>query len=283
MTSHIRAKKSLGQNFLNDDVFAQRIVDEVVPRPADCIIEIGPGTGALTRKLVEQHCRVVAVEIDTRLARELRGSLKSQNLSIITDDALSLDWDELLRNASSPAEPQRPGDGEQSRVRIVANLPYYISTPIIEKLLSLGRRLFDMTLMLQKEVADRIAAGPGGKDYGYLSVMVQYYCVATVLFDVPPSAFTPAPKVQSAVIRLTVRDRPAVEVADPGRFFALVKAAFAQRRKTILNNLKAATPTLDFNRPVEEALAAASVAGMRRAETLSLAEFAALCEALYRG
>jgi 16S rRNA (adenine1518-N6/adenine1519-N6)-dimethyltransferase len=167
-------------------------------------------------------------------------------------------------------------------VRIVANLPYYISTPIIEKLLSLGVRLFDMTLMLQKEVADRITTGPGRKEYGSLSVMVQYYCIASKLFEVPPSAFTPAPKVQSAVIRLTVRERPAVDVADEARFFALVRASFAKRRKTILNNLKAAARALEFSEPLELALKAASVAPQRRAETLSIEEFAGLCRALFR-
>jgi 16S rRNA (adenine1518-N6/adenine1519-N6)-dimethyltransferase len=140
-----------------------------------------------------------------------------------------------------------------------------------------------MTLMLQKEVADRITTGPGSKEYGYLSVMVQYYCIATKLFEVPPSAFTPVPGVQSAVIKLTVRERPAVEVSDEAKFFALVRFAFAQRRKTILNNLKAASRALEFTQPLESALEAASVAPQRRAETLSLEEFAALSWALDRG
>ena len=138
-----------------------------------------------------------------------------------------------------------------------------------------------MTLMLQKEVADRITTGPGGRDYGYLSVMVQYYCIASKLFEVPPSAFSPAPKVQSAVIKLTVRERPAVEVADEARFFAFVRASFAQRRKTILNNLKAASSILEFSAPLETALEAASIAPLRRAETLSISEFALLAGQLF--
>ena len=154
--------------------------------------------------------------------------------------------------------------------------------PIIERLLLVGRSVFDMTLMLQKEVADRITTGPGGKEYGYLSVMVQYYCIATKLFEVPPSAFTPVPRVQSAVINLTVRERPAVEVSDAAKFSALVRAAFAQRRKTILNNLKAADRVLGFTEALASALEAASVAPQRRAETLSLEEFAALSWALDR-
>jgi len=282
LTRLIKAKKSLGQNFLSDQRVAHRIIDAVSPLPTDIVIEIGPGTGALTRMLVGRSGYVEAVEIDARLADELRRSVKAENLSIVTDDALSLDWMRLMTNAKAKLHFPGPADKDRRHVRIVANLPYYISTPIIEKLLSLGVRLFDMTLMLQKEVADRITTGPGGKEYGYLSVMVQYYCIASKLFEVPPSAFTPAPKVESAVIRLTVRERPAVEVADEARFFALIRALFAQRRKTILNNLKAAARALEFTEPLESALETASVAPQRRAETLSIEEFAALSWSLYR-
>lgn len=277
----IKAKKSLGQNFLTDQRVARRIIDAVSPLPTDVIIEIGPGAGALTRLLVERGGYVATVEIDARLAGELRRSVKTDNLSIVTADALKVDWVRLIAEARSSLQALRPDAGAAARVRLVANLPYYISTPIIERLLSLGRSVFDMTLMLQKEVADRIAAGPGGRDYGYLSVMVQYYCIAANLFDVPASAFTPAPKVESAVIRLTVRERPAVEVGDEERFFALVRATFAQRRKTILNNLKAAG-ALSFTQPLETALKAALVSPQRRAETLSIEEFAALSNELFR-
>jgi 16S rRNA (adenine1518-N6/adenine1519-N6)-dimethyltransferase len=282
LTSLIKAKKSLGQNFLTDQRVARRIIDAVSPLPTDIVIEIGPGTGALTRMLVERSGHVEAVEIDARLADALRRSLKAENLSIVAADALGLDWGELITDAKSKLRFPGVADQDRKRVRIVANLPYYISTPIIERLLSVGRRVFDMTLMLQKEVADRITTGPGSKEYGYLSVIVQYYCIATKLFEVPPSAFTPVPKVQSAVIKLTVREGPAVEVSDEAKFFALVRAAFAQRRKTILNNLKAASRALEFNQPLEAALEAASVAPQRRAETLSLEEFAALSRALDR-
>jgi 16S rRNA (adenine1518-N6/adenine1519-N6)-dimethyltransferase len=280
LTSLIKAKKSLGQNFLTDQRVARRIIDAVSPLPTDIVIEIGPGAGALTRMLVERSGYVEAVEIDARLADALRRSLKAENVSIVAADALGLDWGELITDAKSKLHSLRRDDQDRKRVRIVANLPYYISTPIIERLLSMGRSVFDMTLMLQKEVADRITTGPGSKEYGYLSVMVQYYCIATKLFEVPPSAFTPVPRVQSAVIKLTVRERPAVEVSDEAKFFALVRAAFAQRRKTILNNLKAAARSLQFIEPLESALEAASVAPQRRAETLSLGEFAALSRAL---
>lgn len=278
MISLIKGKKSLGQNFLKDQRVARRIIDAVSPLPTDAIIEIGPGTGALTRMLAERTGHVVAVEIDRSLVAKLRQSTESAYVSIVTADALSLDWAELIEEAKSRLHL---ADRGRHRVRIVANLPYYISTPIIERLLAQSDRLFDMTLMLQREVADRITTGPGSKAYGYLSVMVQYYCAATKLFEVPPSAFNPAPKVYSAVIRLTVRERPEVDVANEERFFALVRAAFAQRRKTILNNLKAAAQSLQVSGPLESALEAASVAPRRRAETLSLSEFASLYKALY--
>jgi len=278
----IRAKKSLGQNFLTDHRVARRIIDAVSPLKTEIVIEIGPGTGALTRLLVERSGHVEAVEIDARLADALRRSLNADNLSIVAADALVLDWERLIIDAKGRLGLPDAADQDLRRVRIVANLPYYISTPIIERMLSVGHSVLDMTLMLQKEVADRITTGPGSKEYGYLSVMVQYYCFAKKLFEVPPSAFTPIPRVQSAVIKLTVRERPAVEVSDEAKFFALVRAAFAQRRKTILNNLKAASRAFEFSQPLESALEAASVAPLRRAETLSLEEFAALSWALNR-
>lgn len=274
----IKAKKSLGQNFLTDPEIARRIVDNVSPRETDAIVEIGPGTGALTRLLVRGSCSVTAIEIDQHLAEELRRSLKSENLSILHSDALRLDWVDLINRVKS--KHLSAGSDVEPRVRVVANLPYYISTPIIEKLLSVGSRIFDMTLMLQKEVADRITTDPGTRDYGYLSVLVQYRCKASKLFDVPPSAFTPVPKVWSTVIRLSVRESPAVQVENETKFFALVRAAFAQRRKTILNNLKAASGALRFGQPVAQALEASSVTPQRRAETLSIEEFAALFAAL---
>jgi 16S rRNA (adenine1518-N6/adenine1519-N6)-dimethyltransferase len=281
LTRFIKAKKSLGQNFLTDRGVARRIVDSVSPYPTDLIIEIGPGTGALTRMLVERSGRVEAVEIDSRLADELHRSIRAENLSIVTADALSLDWIQLITDAEAKLSGGESHLGKKARVRIVANLPYYISSPIIEKLLSLRGRVLDMTLMLQKEVADRITTGPGSKDYGYLSVMVQYHCIADKLFEVSPEAFAPVPKVRSAVIKLTVREGPAVQVANESTFFALVRAAFAQRRKTILNNLKAASGIFSFTRPLEGALEAASVAPNRRAETLSIEEFARLERELF--
>jgi len=273
----IKAKKSLGQNFLTDHRVAQRIVDAANPLRTDIVIEIGPGTGALTRLLVERSSVVEAIELDERLAVVLRRAVPATNLEIRVADALTIDWSDLISSARNKLEVP---DRDKSRVRVIANLPYYISTPILEKLLSLRRSVFDMTLMLQKEVADRITEGPGGKEYGALSVIVQYQCVASKLFDVGPSAFTPAPKVHSAVVHLTVREQPPVEVRDEAQFFSVVRAAFAQRRKTILNNLKAAAAVSKFVRPLEEALEAASVSPQRRAETLTVGEFALLTKAL---
>jgi 16S rRNA (adenine1518-N6/adenine1519-N6)-dimethyltransferase len=277
----IRAKKSLGQNFLVDAAVSRRIVDAVAPRPGDIIFEIGPGTGALTRLLVERAGLVAAVEIDRRLVNQLVSTTSANNLSIIEADALALDWDSLVEQSISSWHELNKGVASDPRLRVVANLPYYISTPIIERLIALRGRLFDMTLMLQKEVVERIASPPGSREYGYLSVLVQFYCDAEKLFDVAPSAFNPAPKVRSAIVRLALRDRPAVSATDEKRFFSFVGAAFAQRRKTISNNLKAATGTLHFVRPIEAALEASGVKPQRRAETLSLEEFGALYDALF--
>ena len=277
----IKARKSLGQNFLTDELVSRRIVDIVSPRSSDIVIEIGPGTGALTRLLAERGGYVVAIEIDARLIEELRRTMGASNLSIIEADALTVDWNSLLDDATDAWRNLHQVPSDTPRIRVVANLPYYISTPIIERLIGLRSRLTDMTLMLQKEVVDRIASKPGSRDYGYLSVLVQLYCEAMKLFEVPPSAFKPAPKVQSAILRLNVRERPAVDVSDEKRFITLVSAAFAQRRKTISNNLKAAAAMLKFNRPIEQALEQSGIAPERRAETLTLEEFGALYHALF--
>jgi 16S rRNA (adenine1518-N6/adenine1519-N6)-dimethyltransferase len=274
----IKAKKSLGQNFLADEMVVARIIESASPGPEDAIIEIGPGTGALTCKLVEHSGCVLAVEIDPQLVETLRREIVAGNFQLIEADALSVDWDQMVDAAIRFWQECCRLD-KQPRVRIIANLPYYISTTIIRTLITQRRCLFDMTLMLQEEVAERIASRAGGREYGYLSVLAQYYCRVEKLFRVPPSSFKPMPKVWSAVTRLTVRDRPAVDVCDEVLFFKLVRAAFAQRRKTVLNNLRVAD--LDFKRPVEVALKEAKLDVRRRAETLSLEEFARLFRALF--
>ena len=280
----ITAKKSLGQNFLVDSRVAARIIDAVSPLRTDIVIEIGPGKGELTRGLAARSGYVVAVEIDRRLIDDLRESLPPEKFALVEADALKVKWSELVELADAHLE-RFPGSvapaSAKRRVRVVANLPYYISTPLIERLVRARRIIYDMTLMLQNEVAGRITSGPDCKEYGSLSVLVQSYCVAAKLFEVAPSAFKPAPKVRSAVVRLAVRERAVVEVEDEDRFFALVRAAFAQRRKTIANNLKVFAGAIALPVSTDVALERARIDPRRRAETLSIEEFNVLYRALY--
>jgi len=279
----IKAKKSLGQHFLSDHQVVGRIIQAVSPQAGDAIIEIGPGTGVLTRPLSDRAGYVYAIEADPLLVAELNHDNKSSNLAIVAGDALSVDWANLIDSTIQRWKKQLGQPDALPRVRIVANLPYYISTPILQLLIGQRARIFDITVMLQDEVVDRIASAPGTKDYGYLSVLVQFYCEVRKLFEVRPSAFKPAPEVRSAVVRLTTRQRPAVAVENEQRYLAVVRAAFAQRRKTILNNLKAAARQLASTSPPVEALERASIDPRRRAETLSLQDFARLCDSLWAG
>jgi 16S rRNA (adenine1518-N6/adenine1519-N6)-dimethyltransferase len=278
----IRARKSLGQHFLVDRGVARRIVDAVSPQTNDLIFEIGPGTGALTGLIVERCGLVIAVEIDDRLAAELRGSTTNPRLLIVQADALELDWDGALSQGERSWREILTGAAGAPRVRIVANLPYYISSAIIARLLPLWGRLFDMTLMLQKEVVERITARPGGRDYGYLTVMVEYYATSTRLFNVGPSAFRPVPRVESSVVSILFREKPAVDVDDPDRFFRIVQAGFAHRRKNLFNNLRHSSDRMGSTGRIEEALKRAGIDGRRRAETLSIEEFAGLYHELGR-
>jgi 16S rRNA (adenine1518-N6/adenine1519-N6)-dimethyltransferase len=291
----IKPKKSLGQNFLTSHRIISRIIESVSPQASDVVFEIGPGTGALTESLINGAGLVVAIETDPRLVADLRQRFRAANLKIIEADALAVDWDALIDGAelewggiagsaketADCSGDEIPGDVKgRPRIRIVANLPYYISTPILQSLLSHHRRISDMTLMLQDEVVDRIVARPGGKEYGYLSILAQFYCQVTKLFQVAPASFKPAPKVRSAVLRLEIRSHPIVDIDDERRFWAVVRAAFSQRRKTILNNLKASPPAPGTPGRLDQALLAAGIDPMRRAETLTIAEFARLYSAL---
>jgi 16S rRNA (adenine1518-N6/adenine1519-N6)-dimethyltransferase len=266
-----RAKKSLGQNFLVDGGIASRIVGALGPRADETVIEIGPGRGALTEPLVGAAGRVLAVEYDRVLVSLLRGRFEGRgNFELIEADALSVDYCAAIK----PAE----------RARVVANLPYNISTAILQRLIEQRGCIDEMILMLQREVVERITAPPGGGERGYLSVFVEAYCEAEALFDVPPGAFRPVPKVWSTVARLRARRTPAFEVGDERLLWRAVSAGFAQRRKTIFNNLRSATEDL---RPRVEAaggagplLEAAGIDPRRRAETLTLDEWAALTRAL---
>jgi 16S rRNA (adenine1518-N6/adenine1519-N6)-dimethyltransferase len=270
-SSTLRAKKSFGQNFLADERVVERIVREVHPSADETIVEIGPGRGALTSKLIERAGRLIAVEFDRDLIPLLRERFgERENFRLIEGDALALGFCDAIAPAS--------------HARVVANLPYYISTAILQRLIEQRRCLTEMVLMLQREVVERILAEPGTSERGFLSVLVQAYCEAEALFDVAPGAFRPVPKVWSTVVRLRVRPSIAAEVQDEDLLWLLVSAGFAQRRKTILNNLRRAPGQL-LER-IESAggagrlLESAGIEPGRRAETFSLEEWARLSNAL---
>nr|WP_092070605.1 16S rRNA (adenine(1518)-N(6)/adenine(1519)-N(6))-dimethyltransferase RsmA [Dendrosporobacter quercicolus]NSL48311.1 16S rRNA (adenine(1518)-N(6)/adenine(1519)-N(6))-dimethyltransferase RsmA [Dendrosporobacter quercicolus DSM 1736]SDM12626.1 16S rRNA (adenine1518-N6/adenine1519-N6)-dimethyltransferase [Dendrosporobacter quercicolus] len=261
-TFNIRMSKKLGQNFLVDEKIVRGIVQAADISPGDTVLEIGPGIGTLTQGLAEAGAQVVAVELDLKLIDVLAETLAGyDNVRIIHGDILKVDI-----AAEVPAAP----------FKVVANLPYYITTPIIMGLLEARLPVSVLVTMIQKEVAARMVACPGTKDYGALSVAVQYFTQPRMMFDVPPVSFIPSPAVDSAVIRCLVRDQPAVAVADEKLFFRVVKAAFSQRRKTLNNALKTGIPADQ----IQPALAAAGIDGARRGETLSLQEFAALANCL---
>jgi 16S rRNA (adenine1518-N6/adenine1519-N6)-dimethyltransferase len=265
-----RAKKRLGQNFLVDESYARRIVASLALRAGETVVEIGPGRGALTAPLLESGARVVAVEFDRELNALLRERFGGrEEFRLVEADALNVDL-------CSAIEPAR-------EARVVANLPYNISTAILQRLIEQRRCLKEFVLMLQREVVERITARPGESERGYLTVLVEAFCESEALFDVPPEAFRPVPKVWSTVARLRTRESAAAEV-DEHLFTRLVSACFAQKRKTILNNLRSAPEEL--RTLVESAggatalLEAASVDPRRRAEALTLEEWAALAKHL---
>ncbi|MBP3967036.1 16S rRNA (adenine(1518)-N(6)/adenine(1519)-N(6))-dimethyltransferase RsmA [Paenibacillus lignilyticus] len=263
-------KKSLGQNFLIDQNILRNIVSAAELDETKGALEIGPGIGALTQKLAEAAGRVAAVEIDNRLIPILTDVLAdTPNVHVVHGDVLKLDLAKLLREQFAGL----------SGVSVVANLPYYVTTPILMKLLEEKLPLEHIVVMIQKEVAQRMAAKPGGKEYGSLSVAVQYYCVPELVCIVPHTVFIPQPNVDSAVIKLSLRDKPAVEVEDEAHFFQTVQACFAQRRKTIANNLTAYVGKVNREKlgPLLEGI---GIDPSRRGETLSLEEFAALSRAL---
>lgn len=220
-------RKKFGQNFLIDGNVLEKIVDAAQITESDCVLEIGPGIGTMTQYLAERAKTVVAVEIDTNLIPILQDTLSSyNNVEIINQDILKVDINSIV-------EEQNGG----KPIKIVANLPYYITTPIIMSLLEMHIKLQSITIMVQKEVADRMQAGPGTKDYGALSLAVQYYTKPEVIAKVPASCFMPRPNVDSTVIRLTRYERPPVEVLDEAYLFSVIRASFNQRRKTLINGL----------------------------------------------
>ena len=267
-----RHSKSLGQNFLSDIHIIEDIVDGSDIEPEDLVIEIGPGMGVLTAAAAERSGKVIAVEIDKKLIPILKETLAEyDNVEVINADIMKTDLTEIV-------EANRPADG--GKVRVIGNLPYYITTPIIMKLLEESVPADSITIMMQKEVADRIKAEPGGKDYGALTVAVGFYCTITHVADAPKEVFVPRPKVDSTVIRLDLRKECPVDLIDQKIFFETVKGGFGQRRKTLLNSL---TGVRGLPKPeIADALDAAGIDPKRRAETLSLDEFAAVANEIAR-
>ncbi|WP_209853008.1 16S rRNA (adenine(1518)-N(6)/adenine(1519)-N(6))-dimethyltransferase RsmA [Paenibacillus sediminis] len=266
-------KKSLGQNFLIDQNILHKIVGAAGLDKTKGALEIGPGIGALTEKLAQAAEKVAAVEIDQRLIPILQEVLEPYpNVTVYHGDVLKLDLQQLFKEQF----------GEVSRVSVVANLPYYVTTPILMKLLEQRLPLENIVVMIQKEVALRMGAAPGGKDYGSLSIAVQYYCEPEIICTVPHTVFIPQPNVDSAVIRLKVREAPPIDVDDEGHFFEVVQSSFAQRRKTISNNLKNRYFSGGERAELDRLLNEAGIAPNRRAETLSIEEFANLSNILLR-
>ena len=263
--------KRLGQNFLTDQRIIHRIVEALEPRADETILEIGPGRGALTTSLLESGGSLVAIEFDRNLIPLLTEQFGSRtNFKLVQSDALVTDVCEVIRPAT--------------QARVVANLPYNVATAILQRLIEQRRCVTEMVLMLQKEVVERITAAPGTADRGYLSVFVQAYCETEKLFDVAPHSFRPAPKVWSSVVRLILRPRVAAEVKDEKLLWQIVSAGFAQRRKTILNNLRNAPSLLQeivkSHGGASIVLCQAEVDLQRRAETLTLEEWGRIASAL---
>ncbi|ORO79876.1 16S rRNA (adenine(1518)-N(6)/adenine(1519)-N(6))-dimethyltransferase RsmA [Streptococcus oralis] len=265
-------KKSFGQNFLTDTNILQKIVDTAEIDDQVNVIEIGPGIGALTEFLAERAAEVMAFEIDHRLVPILADTLRDfDNVTVVNEDILKVDLAQHIQNFKNPDLP----------IKVVANLPYYITTPILMHLIESGIPFSEFVVMMQKEVADRISAQPNTKAYGSLSIAVQYYMTAKVAFIVPRTVFVPAPNVDSAILKMVRRPEPAVAVEDESFFFKVSKASFTHRRKTLWNNL-----TGYFGKAEEvkdkltKALDQAGLSPSVRGEALSLAEFARLADAL---
>jgi 16S rRNA (adenine1518-N6/adenine1519-N6)-dimethyltransferase len=263
----VSPKRSLGQHFLIDQGIAQKIVRLADLEPEDCVVEIGPGMGVLTFLMLPLVKKVLAVELDQGMAEWLREKGQGlASLSIVRQDALGFDFAKVSRDVGR-------------KIKVVANLPYNISTPVIFRLLENREAVTHLTLMLQREVAERIIASPGSKAYGPLSIFTQLYTSPKIMMRVPPEAFYPRPRVESALLRFEILERPRIAIDDADFFQKVVRASFAQRRKTLLNALRGAPLSLSREK-IESALTAANIDPSRRAETLDLAEFQRLTEAL---
>ncbi|MEA4826753.1 MAG: 16S rRNA (adenine(1518)-N(6)/adenine(1519)-N(6))-dimethyltransferase RsmA [Clostridium sp.] len=264
---NFKFNKNLGQNFLIDDTVLEDIVEGAEVSKDDFIIEIGPGVGTLTRELLKKSKKVCSIELDSDLIPILEEELKEfDNFQLIHKDALKINFDEII--------------GEEKSVKVVANLPYYVTTPIIARLLKGNYKFHSLTIMIQKEVAERIDAEPGGKDYGSLSVLVQYYCDTKIIRKVSPKSFIPQPKVDSIVIRLDRLSKPRVDIKDEELFFKVARQSFNMRRKTLRNAVKS-LGIIDSDK-IEEAFQLANIDPQRRGETLSIEEFATLADSIYK-
>jgi 16S rRNA (adenine1518-N6/adenine1519-N6)-dimethyltransferase len=267
----ILPSKRLGQHFLRDPRTIKRIVEAFAPKKDETVLEIGPGTGALTAELVESAARVVAIEFDNKLAPLLQQRFGARsNFKLVQGDALNTDFCSEIRPAAS--------------ARLVANLPYNISTAILQRLIAQRTCLTEMVVMLQREVVERILAPAGSSERGFLSVLVEAYCETEKLFDVAPGSFRPPPKVWSSVMRLTFRPQIPVELKDEELLWQLVSAGFAQKRKTMLNNLRHASGRLQEvirqNGGASIVLCKAGVDAQRRAETLTVADWVGIVGAM---
>ena len=263
-------QKKFGQNFLIDTHVLERIIEESKITKEDCVLEIGPGIGTMTQYLAENAKEVIAVEIDKALIPILEDTLKDyDNVTIINDDILKVDINQIVMEKNK---------GES--IKVVANLPYYITTPIIMGLFESHVPLKSITIMVQKEVADRMQVGPGTKDYGALSLAVQYYAKPEIVANVPPNCFMPRPNVGSAVIRLTRYEEPPVEVNNEKYMFSLIRASFNQRRKTLVNGLLNAGNLNVTKGEITSALEQMSLSLTIRGEALTLEQFAKLSNLL---
>jgi len=261
-----RPRKRWGQHFLVDKRIAERIIELHHPRKNEIHLEIGSGRGELTKPLARQAGLVVAVEIDPALIKTLEAKLSTfPNVKLINRDILELKLDSLLSEGST-----------EGKMRVIGNLPFYLATTILQYLISWRGVVSDMTLMFQREVAERLTAPPNTKDYGYLTLLVNYYCQVAKGFDVPSGAFFPSPEVGAAVMRLTFRSQPPAELQDEAFFFDLIKGVFLHRRKTILNNLFMSHLTSLSKEEIEKGLAEIGLQGNRRPGSLSMSEFAQL-------
>lgn len=263
-------QKKFGQNFLIDTSVLDRIVSAAEITAEDCVLEIGPGIGTMTQRLAAKAREVVAVEIDRNLIPILEDTLSDcDNVTVINDDILKVDINKIVqeKNGGNP-------------IKVVANLPYYITTPIIMELFESHVPLKSITVMVQKEVADRMQVGPGTKDYGALSLAVQYYAKPEIVANVPPNCFIPRPNVGSAVIHLSRYEVPPVKVTDEKKMFALIRASFNQRRKTLVNSLNN-SPVLGWSKEqIAEVLEEMQLPATVRGEALTLQQFAELSDRL---